>query len=567
MRVTLKPASACSAPQATNSKSSGASFLDLLNQLSGETAQAGNSAGSNAEPQSNDSSDQGDSGDAESLQHASPQSTADDAQQTSSDSGAKTHAAQGNPDRRNDQLTSAVVVGRLVKSKGGFKFTTASTTQPQRASLRPERSATPRAAQTAAQTAGSKASDSVQCAVDPAALQQPITILPSFTFPEPIGNQPATQSTVSSHDLPVAPAATDPDSSSVTKQQAAPQTDIPSTFQAAVSQRPLIQMQILQSTAAVADSKIEPAPAAKSAEDGPETSNAVARDFQPFATVPASSTFAQGSPLLSPAADSQPAAKVIKYQTAGATFTADSSGSKAVGDANAPASSAPKALGAASHTDSAGTQSTPHAQADPAQTIGAAAKPAETGTAQPIVFPAHADSNQPSQLHATPRSTDAIPLRNAVVADSPSEQLEGSAAAGTSAINTARVIQSMSGTEMRLGMHSSEFGDIAIRTSVSQQQVLAQISVDHGELGSTIAAHVPALQARLGDDFGLHTAIDVNQAASSFSNGHGQPSQHANHLPSNSASPESSAQAAEADLLTLSAAAPAADDARLDIRA
>ena len=39
---------------------------------------------------------------------------------------------------------------------------------------------------------------------------------------------------------------------------------------------------------------------------------------------------------------------------------------------------------------------------------------------------------------------------------------------------------------MRVGMHSTEFGDISIRTTLSQQQMLAQISLDHSDLGPTL---------------------------------------------------------------------------------
>jgi flagellar hook-length control protein FliK len=87
-----------------------------------------------------------------------------------------------------------------------------------------------------------------------------------------------------------------------------------------------------------------------------------------------------------------------------------------------------------------------------------------------------------------------------------------------SGINAARLIQTMGESEMRVGMHSSEFGDISIRTAVSQQQMQAQISVDHNELGSALSAHIPSIQAKLGSEYGLHATIHVNQGGTSFSN-------------------------------------------------
>jgi len=77
---------------------------------------------------------------------------------------------------------------------------------------------------------------------------------------------------------------------------------------------------------------------------------------------------------------------------------------------------------------------------------------------------------------------------------------------------------------MQVGMRSAEFGDISIRTSVSQQQMLAQISVDHSDLGKALAAHVPAAQLKLGEEFGLRASIEVHQSGASFSGGQGSAS-------------------------------------------
>jgi hypothetical protein len=74
----------------------------------------------------------------------------------------------------------------------------------------------------------------------------------------------------------------------------------------------------------------------------------------------------------------------------------------------------------------------------------------------------------------------------------------------------------MGETEMHVGLRSAEFGEISIRTAVSQQQMLAQISVDHSDLGNTIAAHLPAMQAKFGNEYGLHASVEVTQSGTSF---------------------------------------------------
>jgi hypothetical protein len=92
-------------------------------------------------------------------------------------------------------------------------------------------------------------------------------------------------------------------------------------------------------------------------------------------------------------------------------------------------------------------------------------------------------------------------------------------------VNAAKIIQTIRESEMRVGMHSSEFGNISVRTSVSQQQLFTQISVDHSDLSRALTAQLPAMQARLGDASGLHTLIEINNLGSSFSSGTGHSSQ------------------------------------------
>jgi hypothetical protein len=78
------------------------------------------------------------------------------------------------------------------------------------------------------------------------------------------------------------------------------------------------------------------------------------------------------------------------------------------------------------------------------------------------------------------------------------------------AINSARLIQNMGQTEMRVGMRSAEFGNISISTFSGRDSISAQISVDHGELAKTIAAGLPEMQARLGGNQGMNVRVEMN---------------------------------------------------------
>ncbi len=77
-------------------------------------------------------------------------------------------------------------------------------------------------------------------------------------------------------------------------------------------------------------------------------------------------------------------------------------------------------------------------------------------------------------------------------------------------INTARLIQSMGQSEMRVGMRSTDFGNISISTSATRDLISAQISLDHGELARTLATHLPEMQAKFGGNQAMNVRIDMN---------------------------------------------------------
>jgi hypothetical protein len=77
-------------------------------------------------------------------------------------------------------------------------------------------------------------------------------------------------------------------------------------------------------------------------------------------------------------------------------------------------------------------------------------------------------------------------------------------------INTAKLIQSMGQSEMRVGMRSTEFGNISISTSATRDLISAQISLDHGELARALATHLPEMQAKFGGNESMNVRIDMN---------------------------------------------------------
>jgi hypothetical protein len=203
-----------------------------------------------------------------------------------------------------------------------------------------------------------------------------------------------------------------------------------------------------------------------------------------------------------------------KMADAGAAATSSSASS-----AGTIAGTAKSSTGnAATATVTTPAASGAHTQGDPGATSTAEAKPVEaaasiaTAASSAMQHAAATSAATPqSAMKAGGEAPHASELPRAV-----SGAPEASETAAVSGINTAKVIQSMGETEMHVGLRSAEFGEISIRTAVSQQQMLAQISVDHSDLGSTIAAHLPAMQAKLGSEYGLHASVEVTQGSTSF---------------------------------------------------
>ena len=143
----------------------------------------------------------------------------------------------------------------------------------------------------------------------------------------------------------------------------------------------------------------------------------------------------------------------------------------------------------------------------PMQTLLTPVVAHEAATAQ------HAAPGMPEAAHAG--RTQDVPA---------SAQMDGGDAVA-SGINSAKLIQTMGETEMHVGMHSAEFGDISIRTSLSQQQMVTQISLDHNDLSQAISAHLSTVQAKLGEEYGLRASIEINNQGTPFSGGDGNSSQ------------------------------------------
>jgi len=198
----------------------------------------------------------------------------------------------------------------------------------------------------------------------------------------------------------------------------------------------------------------------------------------------------------------------------------------------------------------------------------AAPRIADSVAAQPQPVIAHTAAHDAVASNRATDSTNNAERTSGERSAAGSIPADGSEIAVPSSINAARLIQTMSASEMRVGMHSSEFGEISIRTSVSQQQITTQISVDHGDLSQALSAHISAAQTRLGDEHGLHASIEINNQGSTLAGDSEHSSQREQRASTTSPWNRSSVGAAEIDMGTsMTALVGAGDERRLDIRA
>lgn len=221
-----------------------------------------------------------------------------------------------------------------------------------------------------------------------------------------------------------------------------------------------------------------------------------------------------------------------------------------------------------SHPAQSSSQSSHDSATDASQGTAATPRVMDSGAPQSTAAVTHAaspDNTTPHRAADIPADTTRPSHDREVQA---SIHADANETVAPSSINTARLIQSMSETEMRVGMHSSEFGEISIRTTVSQQQMLTQISLDHNELSQAISAHVPGAQAKLGDEHGLHALIEINNQGASFAGNSGQSSPREQGTSTNFARSQSFVAPSEVDkAVSVGALASAGSGHTLDIRA
>jgi hypothetical protein len=227
-----------------------------------------------------------------------------------------------------------------------------------------------------------------------------------------------------------------------------------------------------------------------------------------------------GGLLLSALASTSGATPAMVAKPSVAAVANGKDGASAINDAtglkqHAPASSDQTG----SQTGSQGTAPFGDQSQGGASQQGQSAAPAQMNLANHTI--AALDHAQSAGLAAPPQTAPALAGANGHSAKTPDVAASATLALpqAVPVINTAKLIQSMGQSEMRVGMRSDDFGNISISTSATRDLISAQISLEHGELARTLAVHLPEMQARFGGNQAMDVRIDMNGQATGQSAG------------------------------------------------
>lgn len=186
-------------------------------------------------------------------------------------------------------------------------------------------------------------------------------------------------------------------------------------------------------------------------------------------------------------------------------------------------------------------KSAPVAAVDPAVHLSGSTSQAQQGDPSKLVveLKESTDGTGPLLNNVSPQAAtrDSVASQHGLTASETSlsatkalDRMDSIKAAGeeeprAAGINIARLVQTMGETEMHVGMHSEEFGNISIRTAISQQQMVTQISLDHNDLSQAITNHVAGVQTKLHEEYGFQASIQVSNQGMMFSGEKDGPSQ------------------------------------------
>lgn len=87
--------------------------------------------------------------------------------------------------------------------------------------------------------------------------------------------------------------------------------------------------------------------------------------------------------------------------------------------------------------------------------------------------------------------------------------------------SSARRLRGVLQSDMMTGVQTDSFGRVHIKTSLQGEQLLSQISLEHGSAGAVLATHMPVLETSLNEKYGVSATVHVKADAGSLAGGQG----------------------------------------------
>ena len=217
----------------------------------------------------------------------------------------------------------------------------------------------------------------------------------------------------------------------------------------------------------------------------------------PAADAADSAPAALADPLPADAAPLNPVApgnaKASENVKAGPESAAPARVSRRTGDSQAKPSSPPAASDSANesqHPSSSLTLESAATSPDKAQAPAAASPHPDQPAAVVAAQPAPLGESRQAPAHRDAASNDTPAPAAAANLPRPAD----SAAPAPVAVQSARVLERMGQTEMRVGVNTADFGNLELRASVSQDRVGASIATAHADLRAAMMAEMTSLE-------------------------------------------------------------------------
>jgi len=96
---------------------------------------------------------------------------------------------------------------------------------------------------------------------------------------------------------------------------------------------------------------------------------------------------------------------------------------------------------------------------------------------------------------------------------------DGSAAPASMTVQSARVLERVGQSEMRVGVNTASFGNVELHATLNQDQVGASIATSHLELHAAMMAEMPSLQRAMEQHHLRLDSLDLNARAGSEDSG------------------------------------------------